>query len=73
MSDDPMQPVRVGQRIKLLAMADDPDPIPVGTEGVVTGVTYFPASNDWQVEVEWVGVNRSLSLIYPKDCFSIQD
>jgi hypothetical protein len=40
----------VGDRVRLACMADDPDPIPVGTTGMVFGV--YP-QNDWiQVDVD---------------------
>ncbi len=55
--------LKAGDRIRLLSM-DDPDPIPVGTTGTVSGV--YP-QNDWtQVDVAWDN-GRSLMLSIPPD------
>ena len=51
----------VGTRIRLLKMADDPCPVPVGTEGTVTGV-----DNEASLLVEWDN-GRSLSVIHLVD------
>lgn len=40
-------PYPAGTRIRLVAMPDDPDPIPVGTEGTVVG------GSGAQLWVEW--------------------
>lgn len=51
-----MDPIpKRGQRIRLLAMSDDPDPIPVGTEGTVLGVSLVGHGRDaWhQIHVAW--------------------
>jgi Domain of unknown function (DUF4314) len=56
----------VGDRIRLLAMPDDPDPVPAGTCGVITDVH---AHSDWmQIEVEWDN-GRKLMLTVPPDRF----
>lgn len=60
--------VNVGDRIKLTQMPDDPDPIPVGSEGVVVEVTDGPLA---QIVVEWIGLTRSLSLVPGVDIFEI--
>lgn len=56
----------VGQRICLVAMPDDPDPIPVGSTGIITGIHLSgPLSQvlvDWDVAV-LAGETRSRSLI----------
>lgn len=49
-------PVPIGSRIELIRMGDDPDAIPPGTRGTVTG------GNGAQVYVEW-DIHRSLMLI----------
>lgn len=59
--------VKVGDKIKLLKMVDDPDPIPVGSVGVVTGVVQF--GGEIQIQVEWIDVDRRLNLICPPDLF----
>jgi hypothetical protein len=53
-----------GDRIRLLAMTDDPDPIPPGTTGTVTAVRQH---GTWsQVDVAWDN-GRKLMLVVPPD------
>jgi hypothetical protein len=53
-----------GDRIRLLAMPDDPDPIPPGTTGTVTAVRQ---NGTWaQVDVNWDN-GRTLMLVVPPD------
>ena len=63
---------RVGDRIRLLCMTDDPDPIPAGQTGTVLGVASHGAGNDaWhQIDVRWDG-GRTLMLVSPPDVFQI--
>jgi len=49
-------------------MADDPDPVPVGSTGTVESVTEGPLG---QVHVRWDDSHRSLSLIPGVDRFEI--
>ena len=56
-----------GDRIRLLEMPDDPDPIPAGSEGVVIEVTEGACA---QIVVEW-RIKRSLALIPGVDTFEI--
>jgi hypothetical protein len=61
-----------GQRIRLLAMTDDPDPISVGTEGTVLEVSLVGHGRDaWhQIDVAWDS-GRTLMLVAPPDEFEI--
>ena len=63
-----MKNVKAGDRIRLLNMPDDPDPIPVGSEGIVVDVTDDPLA---QITVKWIGMNRTLALIPGVDRFEI--
>ncbi len=59
--------VQKGDRIRLLHMPDDPDPIMVGSTGTVTNVTTGPLA---QVSVDWDN-GRSLSLVPGMDQFEV--
>ena len=61
-----------GDRIRLVAMPDDPDPIPPGTSGTITSVEQHGAGRDaWlQVEVAWDN-GRKLMLTIPPDRFEV--
>ena len=64
-----MQSPQVGDRIRLVAMNDDPDPIPHGTLGTVTAIHNH---HDWvQVEVDWDN-GRRLMLSLPDDLIEIE-
>ena len=65
---------RPGDRIRLISMDDDPDPVPFGTMGVVTAVDQHGAGRDaWaQIDVEWEN-GRALMLSVPPDRFEIAD
>jgi len=57
---------RPGDRIRLVAMPDDPDPIPPGTIGTITSVWQH---RTWaQVDVNWDN-GRKLMLAVPPDQF----
>jgi len=60
-----MTPVpKIGDRIRLILMADDPDPIPTGTLGTVREIR---PNHGWtQVEVDWDN-GRQLMLTLPED------
>lgn len=60
--------IRTGDRIRLLSMPDDPDPIPVGSTGTIVSVTEGPLG---QVGVKWDDSSRSLSLIPGVDRFEV--
>jgi hypothetical protein len=59
---------KAGDRIRLIAMPDDPDPIPTGEVGTVISVASFGhGRHAWhQVDVEW-GNGRNLMLTLPPD------
>lgn len=62
---------KTGDRVRMLHMPDDPDPIPTGTEGevvLVNPVRMGPAGerNFTQVLVKWDN-GRSLSCVVPPD------
>lgn len=63
---------KIGDRIELLAMPDDPSPIEPGTTGTVTDVTdtSFLREGSYQVSVNWDSP-RSLMLVCPPDRFRI--
>jgi hypothetical protein len=57
-----------GERIRLVAMPDDPDPIPLGSTGTVTAVRQY---RTWaQVDVKWDS-GRTLMLVVPPDQFEV--
>ena len=60
--------LKVGDRIRLMSMLDDPDPIPAGTMGAVTEIHVH---SGWaQLEVSWEN-GRMLMLVLPPDQFEI--
>lgn len=63
---------RVGDRIRLLSMRDDPAPIPMNEMGTVLGVTRLGSgSEQWfQIDVSWDS-GRTLMLVSPPDTFEI--
>ena len=63
-----MDPIRRGTRIRLIAMPNDPDPIPPGSEGTVVDVTDGPLG---QVTVDWDNSTRTLALIPGVDVFEV--
>ena len=61
----------VGKRIKLLSMPNDPDPIPLGSEGLVEMVG-SEFDNTTQIFVMWDN-GRSLILLGGLDEFQVLD
>jgi hypothetical protein len=61
-----------GDRVRLVFMPDDPDPIPEGTEGTVEGVVDIDWGQDKkkQVYVRWDN-GRTLSCVCPPDFLEI--
>lgn len=62
-----MESIKRGDRIRLLSMPDDPDPIPVGSTGTIESVTTGPLG---QARVTWDN-GRSLNLIPGVDRFEV--
>ena len=60
--------VAIGDRIRLIAMVDDPDPIPAGATGTVLAVT---TGRFAQIDVAWDNSSRTLSLVPGVDRFEI--
>jgi hypothetical protein len=60
--------MKTGQRIKLIRMPDDPNPIPPGTTGTITSISevMVPGSPFTQVGVNWDN-GRTLMLCVPPD------
>ena len=57
--------LKAGDRIRLVSMPYDPDPIPVGSLGTVVAIYDH---GDWmQVDVDWDS-GRNLMLMLPEDC-----
>jgi hypothetical protein len=60
--------LKTGDRIRLISMPEDPDPVPVGTLVVVLRVIDY---REWQqVEVAWDN-GRKLMLSLPEDCIEL--
>lgn len=63
--------LRPGDRIRLVAMGDDPCPIEPGTEGVVRRIAEGIFSDgSSQIAVDW-DVERSLRLVVPPDRYEV--
>jgi hypothetical protein len=60
--------LKAGDRIRLVRMPDDPDPVPAGTEGTVIDTTdlNFRDMRQVQLTVKWDN-GRSLSCVCPPD------
>lgn len=65
---------KIGDRIKLVYMGADPDPIPAGTLGTVTRITHLKFGHDVQIQVgvDWDN-GRSLSCVCPPDFLEMAD
>lgn len=65
-----VNPIRVGDRIRLISMNNDPDPIAPGTCGVIVGI--YPQSDWVQFDVQWDN-GRTLMLSVPPDRFVVDE
>lgn len=65
-------PCAVGDRVQLIAMGIDPDPLPSGAIGTVRALHSFGLGS-YQVSVLWDEPNRQrgLALVYPEDSFTV--
>lgn len=63
-----METTKTEDRIRLLSMDNDPDPIPVGSTGTVESVTNGSLG---QVRVKWDDSHRTLNLIPGIDRFEV--
>lgn len=63
---------KAGDRIELISMEDDPDPIPSGTKGTVDFVSDVGYGRDkfTQIGVKWDN-GRTLMLTIPPDSYRI--
>ena len=59
---------KIGDRIRLIFMPNDPDPVPAGSLGTIIAV--HPHHSWTQVEVDWDN-GRSLMLTMPGDLIEI--
>lgn len=67
-----MFPGKAGDRVKLVFMPNDPDPIPPGTEGTVLSCTELHWGHDIQTQVHIAWDNgRSLSCVCPPDYLEV--
>jgi hypothetical protein len=64
--------VKVGDRIELISMPEEPDPIPAGTRGTVDFVHDAHSLGFVQYGVKWDN-GRGLSLCVPPDEFKVLD
>lgn len=64
--------LRAGDRIRLVAMTNDPDPMPTGETGTVASVHRHGEGREawFQVDVSWDN-GRTLMLVSPPDKFEI--
>lgn len=65
-----LEDIKINQTIKLLAMDNDPNPITIGSIGVITRISKLPFDDEVQLDVQWHS-GRTLSLIFPFDKFEI--
>jgi len=64
---------KVGDRVRLVQMPDDPAPIIPGTRGTVTYVTELHMIGDkYQIGVAWDD-GRTLSMVVPPDVYEVVD
>lgn len=63
-----MNEIKIGSRIRLVDMSNDPDPIEPGSTGTVLGICHL---SGWtSITVDWDN-GRALGLCTPPDIFEI--
>lgn len=64
----------VGKRIKLTAMPEEPNPLPIGSEGTIVSVSRIcmDAKPWWQIVVKWDN-GSPLMLCVPPDRYQLID
>ena len=63
-------PVLIGDRVRLIAMPDDPCPIEAGDTGEVVYMARGIHPGSIQIGVRWDS-GRTLSMIHPVDTFAV--
>lgn len=65
--------LELGCRIELVSMPEDPDPMPVGSQGTVVSITRLPwfGTPTTQIGVDWDNSKRKLMLSVPPDSYRI--
>lgn len=60
--------MKIGDRIELIEMLDDPNPIPIGTKGTIQSINpvNFGREKFTQIDVKWDN-GRTLMLSIPPD------
>lgn len=70
MTSEQLSSPQPGDRLRLVAMSDDPDPVPIGTTGTVVAVYQH---GDWtQLDVDWDN-GRALMLSVPPDRVEVME
>jgi len=69
MTGNTTPPARVGDRVTLVRMGGDPDPIAPGTVGTVLGTSQW-VGGEWNIAVRWDN-GRTLGLVFPEDRFTV--
>jgi hypothetical protein len=68
--DDPVSPARIGDRVRLISMPDDPCPIETGDTGEVVFLARGVHPGTTQIGVRWDS-GRTLNMIHPVDTFEV--
>jgi hypothetical protein len=67
-TNPPIEDLKIGDRIELVSMWDDPDPLLPGDKGIILRIEPYSKT----IEVNWDS-GRTLSLIHDHDQFKIID